>query len=98
MRTSPGRATRPSAPCVTEQLERRTLFSSLANITNLPDYEVAPDVVADASGGLHATYQGGPLGAWKTMYMYKPAGGAWTTPINVGGTDIQDPHIAVGGA
>lgn len=88
----------PPGTFLAEPLEKRTLFSSLTNITNRPDYEVAPDVTADASGGLHATYQGGPLNSWHVMYMYKPSGGSWTTPLDLGGTNIQDPHICVGGA
>jgi hypothetical protein len=64
------------------------------NITRLPDYEVAPNVVADPEGNLHLVYQGGPSGRWHARYMFKPAGGNWSAFTDLGGVNIARPRIA----
>jgi hypothetical protein len=82
-----------------ESLESRCLLSSSGptDFTNIANYEVAPSIDTDAGGNVYAVYQGGPSGSWHTFFTSKSAGagGSWSAPLDLGGSNIAKPRIDV---
>ena len=73
----------------------RVVQSTPVNLTNHPNADTGPDVVSDADGNLHAVYSGAPGGDTEVQYIYKPAGGDWQPPLNLGGSAIFQPRIDI---
>lgn len=46
----------------------------------------SPSIVADSANTLHVVYHAGVSAPWEIYYIYKPAGGEWSEPVNISQT------------
>lgn len=67
----------------------------IANLTPVNTSEITPAAVSDAAGNYHLVYAGGTAGSLHLMYMSRPAGGAWTAAVDLGGTDVETPRLDI---
>src|SRR5690606_30710277 len=53
----------------------------------------SPAITTDAAGNQYALYAKGSSGSATLQFLYKPNGGSWGSPTNLGGTDVKTPRL-----